>query len=245
MFRPLCVLMNRRSCSSRGRPRHAGCRWNVRNDSSSPLRRDDLLHGVHAGGANELVLEILDADVEAEPLHVGPRETGAEPGALERATEHRLLTGVDEAREPHVQPVWAVPIEEGADRLRAAHRHDGNALLRKAPAEAPCERFHRPLVADPLDEDDGRGLGRCRHERRRGRRGALDGDAGVLEQAAVRGVRVGMLEDLERLLRVDDELEGLSALVDDGDGERVVLGVPDEVYVDSLVRAVRQLAAAH
>ncbi len=67
----------------------------------------------------------------------------------------------------------------------------------------------------------------------------------MLEQAAVRGVRVGMLEDLERLVRVDDELEGLSALVDDGDGERVVLGVPDEVHVDSLVRAVRQLAAAH
>ena len=135
----------------------AGCRWKVRNDSGSSSVAMTSSTVSTPAARMRLVLEVLDADVEAEPVH-RPRETGAESGALERATEHRLLTGVDEAGEPAIQPVWAVPIEEGADRLRAAHRHDGNALLRKAPAEPPCERFHRALVADPLDEDDGRGI---------------------------------------------------------------------------------------
>ena len=243
MFRPLCVLMNRRSCSSRGdraTPAAAGTSGRTR----APLRLDDLLHSVHAGGANELVLEILDADVEAEPLHVGPRETGAEPGALERATEHRLLTGVDEAREPTSSPCGPyrsrkAPMACAPPIGTTATRSSGRLRPRRRASASTARWSLTPSTRTTVETSDGAVTsGPVRAH-------ALNGDAGVLEQAAVCGVRVGMLEDLERLLRVDDELEGLSAVVDDGDGERVVLGVPDEVYVDSLVRAVRQLAAAH
>jgi MFS transporter, DHA2 family, multidrug resistance protein len=113
---------------------------------------DDLLG---AECANQLVLEIGDAHVEAERLHVRAREAGAEPGSLETATELRFLADVTEAREREAESSRAEPLEEAPDRLRASDRHHGDALGLEVPAAARGERLDRDLVADPLDEHDG------------------------------------------------------------------------------------------
>ena len=58
------------------------------------------------------------------------------------------------AREADVEPLRAEVIQEAADRLRAADRHDDNALRVEVAAAAFRERLDRALVAAPLDEDD-------------------------------------------------------------------------------------------
>ena len=51
-------------------------------------------------------------------------------------------------------PAGAVDIQEPGDGLRAADRHDRDALGREIAATAPSERLERALVADALDEHD-------------------------------------------------------------------------------------------
>ena len=85
---------------------------------------------------------------------LGAREVGAEAGPLEAALEVALLGGVAQAREPDVEPLRAEVLEEAADRLRAADRHDDDALRVEVAAAAFRERLDRALVAAPLDEDD-------------------------------------------------------------------------------------------
>ena len=71
--------------------------------SELALRLDDPLHLRWAERADQLVLEVLDADEEAEGLHISAGEPGAQAGALEAAEEIPLLPGVAEAREPAVE----------------------------------------------------------------------------------------------------------------------------------------------
>jgi hypothetical protein len=127
---------------------------------------DDLFHGGGAGGADQLILEVGDADVETEPLHVHPGEVRAEAGPLESVPEVALLALVAETRQPEVETARAEPLEEASDRLRTAHRDDGDAVRGEIPAAALGQRFERELVADPFDEDDGVRLAvECLHER--------------------------------------------------------------------------------
>ena len=152
--------MKRRSCSSFGRPCHAGCFWSVRKGPRSP-RLDDLLHRRGAEGADQLVLQVGDADVEAEPLHLDTCEMGPEARALEAAPELALLCGVAQAREPGARPLRAEPAQEAFDRLRATDGHDGDSLGLEIPTTPRGERLERDLVADALDEHDGTGLDTC------------------------------------------------------------------------------------
>jgi hypothetical protein len=115
---------------------------------------DDLFHRGGAESTDQLVLEICDAHVETQALQVDAREVGAETGPLEPAPELALLCGVTETRHPDVEPLRAVPVQESSDRLRAADRHDGNALGVEIPTAALSECFERTLVADPFDEHD-------------------------------------------------------------------------------------------
>src|SRR5215208_1539545 len=62
----------------------------------------DLLHGLGAESADQLVLQVYDADIEAQRLHLGASEVEAEAGALEAAPKVPLLAGVAEARQPEV-----------------------------------------------------------------------------------------------------------------------------------------------
>ena len=106
--------------------------------SSSPLRLlleraegaelapagDDLLHDRDTERPDQLFLQVGYAHEEAQPLHLGSSETGAEPGALEAAPEVALFAGVTEAGQPRVEPAGPEPLQEPADRLRAPDRND-------------------------------------------------------------------------------------------------------------------------
>jgi hypothetical protein len=108
--------------------------------------RDDLLHGGRTDGADQLVLQVDLADVEAEPFHLGASEVGAETGPLETAPEVTLLRRVAEACEREVESPRAEPIEEPSDCLRAPDRHDGDALGAKIPAAARGPSATRSLI---------------------------------------------------------------------------------------------------
>src|SRR5439155_25487286 len=92
------------------------------------LTLDDLFHGGGAEGADQLFLQVCDAHVETESLHIGASEVGAEAGPFETALEVALLCGVIEARQSDVKSQRAQQIQEASDVLRTPNRHDGNAL---------------------------------------------------------------------------------------------------------------------
>jgi hypothetical protein len=100
------------------------------------LRGDDLLHAVGAEGADQLVLEILVADVCR---------------VAEHAAEEALLAGVAETDD-------LLPLVLGrraTDRLRAADGDDLDPIeVQRKPARN-C--FERDAVGDAFDEDDGHG----------------------------------------------------------------------------------------
>src|SRR5262249_1359330 len=68
-----------------------------------PFRLDDALDRVDPECADQLVLEVGLADVEAERLHVRARQRRAEAGALEAAAEVALLAGVAESGEREIE----------------------------------------------------------------------------------------------------------------------------------------------
>jgi hypothetical protein len=120
--------------------------------SKLSLGGNDPFYGSGAESADQLILQVDDAHIEAECFHVGAGEIGAEAGPLEPAPEVSLLCGVTETREPDVQPSRAKQIQEAPNGLRAPDRHDGNPLGVKVPTTAFSERFQCTLIADPLDE---------------------------------------------------------------------------------------------
>ena len=146
--------MNRRSCSAWGRPRHAGCLWNVRNDPRSPCA--SITSSTTAGPAAriELVLEVGIAHEETESFHVGDAEFRPKASPLERLSVVVHLSRVAEAREDHLGAARPEQVQEATDVLGAADRHDRDALGAEVPATAPRERLERELVAHALDEDD-------------------------------------------------------------------------------------------
>ena len=122
--------------------------------SKFTLSVHDVFHGRGTEGADQLVLQVRDADVETERFHVGAGEVGAEAGPLETAPEVALLCGVTEARQSDVGPPRAEQIQESPDCLRTPDWHDGNALSVEIPPTALGQRFERNLVADPFNEHD-------------------------------------------------------------------------------------------
>ena len=122
--------------------------------SEAPLSVDDLLHRRDTESADQLVLEVFDAYVETQPLHIDASELGAEAGPLETAPEVALLRGVTEACQRDVKPLRAEQMQEPFDRLRTANRHDADAFVVKVATPALSERLERALVADPFDKHD-------------------------------------------------------------------------------------------
>jgi hypothetical protein len=120
--------------------------------SKLSLGGNDPFYESGAESADQLVLQVDDAHIEAECFHVGAGEIGAEAGPLERALEVSFLCGVTETREPDVQPSRAKQIQEAPNGLRTPNRHDGNSLGVQVPTTAFGERFQCTLIADPLDE---------------------------------------------------------------------------------------------
>src|SRR6478609_3497820 len=132
------------------------------------LRVYDPLDRLEPEGADQLVLEVVDADEEALPLEAGAAGPRAEAGALEAAPEVLLLAGVAQPGEFDVQAARPEPLQLARDRLGAADRHDADPLGRQVAAAAPGERLDGCLVAQPLHQDDAAQL-HCRifAERRR------------------------------------------------------------------------------
>src|SRR5262249_2020514 len=111
----------------------------------------DLQHDTGAVGADELVLEVDLADVEAEALHVRARQTRPEACTLERARLAPLLARVAQAR--HL--CGSCSREKTAERLRTADRNDPHALDSEITSQTSGERLERDSIADSLDEDYG------------------------------------------------------------------------------------------
>jgi hypothetical protein len=122
--------------------------------SQFSLTVDDPFHGSGTERADQLILQISDAHVEADSFHVGSSEVRAQAGPLETTAEVALLRGVTEARQPEAEPLRAVQIQETSDVRRSPDRHDGDPLNIKVATTALGQRFDRALVADPLDEHD-------------------------------------------------------------------------------------------
>jgi len=118
------------------------------------LSVDDLFHRGGAEGADQLVLQVCDAHVEAERLHIGATEVGAEAGPRQTAAEVALPPYVTEARQSEVEPPRTEQIQETPDVRCTPDRHDGNSLGVQVPTTALSQRFERELVADPFDQHD-------------------------------------------------------------------------------------------
>src|SRR5262249_48162629 len=102
----------------------------------------DLQHDTGAVGADELVLEVDLADVEAEPLPVRARQPRPEACTLERARVAPLLARVAEAR--HLCRTCSR--EKTAERLRAADRNDPHALGSEITSKTSGERLERDSI---------------------------------------------------------------------------------------------------
>ena len=101
---------------------------------------DDPQHGLDAQRADQLVLEIDVADIEA---------------VVEDAPERRCFARVAETGHLHAR---AEAFDEARDGMGTADRDDGDALGVEIAPSPLGECADRDLVARPLDEDDGMGL---------------------------------------------------------------------------------------
>src|SRR5215212_6953997 len=82
--------------------------------SKLTLGVEDLFHGGDTEGADQLILQVCDAHVEAECFYIGATEVGAEAGPLETAPEVAFLSGVTETRQSGIKPLRAEQIQEAA-----------------------------------------------------------------------------------------------------------------------------------
>ena len=130
-----------------------------------PLGLDDVFDDGGPEGSNQFVLEVGDADIETESLHVAAREVGPEARPLETALEVALFSGVAQAGQSEAQPLGAESPQEASNVRRATHGHDGNASSVEMVTATGGEGFEGKLVANPLNKDDGLGTGRRLHGR--------------------------------------------------------------------------------
>ena len=96
--------MKRRSCASTGRALPGRLLLEGAERAELTLSLDDLLHRAGTESADQLVLEVGVADVEAQPFHLDARQVGAEAGPIEPAPEVVLLGGVAEPGQPTSSP---------------------------------------------------------------------------------------------------------------------------------------------
>jgi hypothetical protein len=118
------------------------------------VRVENVFDGRGAERADQLVLQIRDADEEAQALDVDAREIAPEAGALEPTPNVALLGDVVETGQLSVEPARPERAQEPTDRLRAADRHDGHALCGEVPVTTLGQSLDGDLVADPFDQHD-------------------------------------------------------------------------------------------
>ena len=131
----------------------------MRNSPSSPRGVEHTLDARDAESPDQLVLEVGDAHVEAQSLHVRPGEVGAEARPLDGSPEVALLTLVAEPRDPEPEALRAEPAKSVPDRLGAADRHDLDVLGGEVASPALGQGLERALVADPSTSTTVLGMG--------------------------------------------------------------------------------------
>jgi hypothetical protein len=122
--------------------------------SEVSLGIDHLLDLGCTESADQLVLEVCVADVEAKPFQLGASEVRAEAGSLEATPNVSFLSGVIETRKPEIEPVWAELGQKPSEGLRTACRNDGDALSVEVSATPLRKRFERGAVAHTFNEHD-------------------------------------------------------------------------------------------
>src|SRR5215204_4676265 len=116
----------------------------------------DALDRGGPNGPNQFILEVSDADVETEALHVGACQVRPETGPLEAATEVVLLLHVAETGK--LESLASIQLEEASDRLGASHRDNADALRFEVATLPLGEGLDRVPVADSLDEQHRSGV---------------------------------------------------------------------------------------
>ena len=117
---------------------------------------DNPLNRVDTERADQLVLEVDNADVETQRLHVETGKVGAEPGSFEASLEVTYFSFVTEAGHPHPKAFGALQvIQELSQARRAAHRHDGNTLIFKISSMAFRQGVEGHLIAYTFDQQNG------------------------------------------------------------------------------------------
>jgi hypothetical protein len=101
---------------------------------------------------DQLVFEVIDANEEPEPLHVGTSQARPDPGPFERAFEDALLARVAEARKPHSGPMRTKSIEVFSDVRGTPHCNDGDSYGIEIPTSTLGERIERQFIAYPFNE---------------------------------------------------------------------------------------------
>jgi hypothetical protein len=122
--------------------------------SKVALRLEHGFDGGRTERSDQLVLQVLHTNVEAQPFHIDTGDVRAEAGPLETAAEHLLLARVTETGQPHVRLLRAEASQEAPYRLRAPDRNHRNALPVEIPTAARGEALEGDLVADSFDEHD-------------------------------------------------------------------------------------------
>src|SRR5215472_3422892 len=128
------------------------------------LRVDERHDLGGADRADQLVLEIFVADVEAQPLHVRTRLGRADAGSDQTPPDDVLLANVAQARQFQSSSRGTKSHEVTRNPVCTARRQDHHALRIEVPAMPDGKRLDRDLVADALDKDDGargRHLSQC------------------------------------------------------------------------------------
>ena len=129
-------------------------------------RIDEAFDGRRTEGANELPFQVGGAHEEPERLHCCLAETRSQAGPFKGSSEIVHLRRVAQPRQLHVEASRTESIEVRSDVLRAAHRHDRDALRFEVPTKSGGESLNGQLVADPLDQDDdsrGARIGTCHY----------------------------------------------------------------------------------
>ncbi len=123
--------------------------------SKLSLSVNDPFHRGGTKSADQLVLQVCDADIETQPFEIGACEVGAEAGSLETMLEVALLCGVAETRQLEVEPRRPELGDEASDCLRTPDRHDRNALGLQIATTPLSQGLDRELVARPFNEHHG------------------------------------------------------------------------------------------
>ncbi len=123
--------------------------------SEVALRLEDGFDGGVTETADQLVFEISDADVEAETLHLGPREARAEARSFEGAPEDGLFACIAQSGDRYAGALSADVGQEPSDAVGASDRKNPHAFGSKVRAAARRQRLEGNLVAHSFDGDDG------------------------------------------------------------------------------------------